>query len=231
MNSAAEACLRPDLSHTCVFADSLDQQTKAMAPLIKDAINQRDRVMLFIAGHHFGNWKDALIREELDVHGLMESGRLGFRANTAWNSADDFNSIRLARGVWEAIERNVKHHRAVRFFMDRNWMVDAGIRADQMCHWEATLDCLFSPDVPAQMICMYDTSSMPWAGLHAALRTHQRVIVGETRLRNPHWEASTILEHEPDLNACSHEPDFVSGLLRPFVLPSHSGITDLTSVS
>jgi hypothetical protein len=167
----------------------------------------------------------------MDVHALMESGCLSFRANTAWHTADDFNSIKLARGVWEGIERNVKRYRTVRFFMDRNWMIEAGLRSDQMCHWEATLDCLFSPDVPAQMLCMYDTSTMPWDGLHAALRTHQRILVGETSLKNPNWEAPAILEHEPDLNACSDDPDLVSALLRPFLLPSHSQTADLTGVS
>jgi hypothetical protein len=202
-----------------------------MAPLIKDAINQGDRVMLFINGRHFGDWKQALMREDVDVHSLMESGSLSFRANMAWNSTDDFNSIKLARGVWEGIERNVKRHRAVRFFMDRDWMVEAGVRTGQMCHWEATLDCLFSPEVPAQMVCMYNTSTMPWAGLHAALRTHQRILVGETSLANPNWEAPTILEHEPDLNRCSDDPDLVSALLRPFLLPSLAQAADLNSVS
>jgi hypothetical protein len=200
-----------------MFFDCLDQQVQAMIPFIKDGIAQGDRSLMLIEGRQFGAWKQALELHGVDVHASIEAGKLSFRANSKWLQPDEFNSIRMARRVWEAVERSLERHSTVRVIADLGWTLEAGVTSDQVCHWEATLDCLLSPDIPAKVICMYDRRRLPLESLHAALRTHPAVIAGESTSANPYYEAPAILEHEPFLNECSGDALTVGRMLGEFI--------------
>ena len=126
----------------------------------------------------------------------------------------------MARKVWESIERSLVHHPYVRVIADLSWTLAAGISPSQICHWEATLDCLLSPEVAAKVICLYDNRRLPTETLHAALRTHRGVLLENAPAGNVYYEAPTILANEPLLNECSSDQTQVDGMLRPFLQPS-----------
>jgi hypothetical protein len=204
-----------------MFFDCLEQQTGSLVPFVKDGIAQSDRSLLLIEGNHFGSWKKALEANGVDVHAGIEAGNLSFRANSRWLQPEEFNSIRMARRVWESIERSLEHHSSVRVVADLTWTLEAGVSPDQVCHWEATLDCLLSPDIPAKVICMYDCCRLPSETLHAALRTHRGVLLEKATLGNAYYEAPAILASEPHMNECSSDVDQVRRMLNPFLLPSN----------
>jgi hypothetical protein len=164
-------------------------------------------------------WKSALEHGGIDVHASIEAGNLSFRSNAKWLPPGEFNSVRMARKVWEAIERSTERHPGVRVLVDLSWTIAAGIPSDRVCHWEATLDCLLE-GAPAQVVCMYNRDHMPLDSLHAALRTHLTVVLGERRFdNNPYYEAPAILAHEPELNECADDPSIVRSMLTAFQQP------------
>ena len=205
--------------HSCILFDSAEQLTGALLPFVRDGIATRDRCILLIEGSQFGFWKAALERDGIDVHASIEAGNLSFRSNAKWLPPGEFNSIRMARQVWEAIERSTERHPGVRVLADLSWTIDAGISADRVCHWEATLDCLLD-GTSAQVVCMYDRGRMPADSVHAALRTHRNVLLGDREFgNNPNYEAPAILAHEPELNDCSRDPAIIERMLTSFRQP------------
>jgi hypothetical protein len=217
--AATRTRLRAKRLHSCIFFENTEQQTSALLPFVRDGIALGDRCILLIDGNQFGLWKSALEQDGIDVHASIEAGNLSFRSNSRWLPTGEFNSIRMARQVWEAIERSTERHPSVRVLADLSWTIAAGIPSDRVCHWEATLDCLLE-GAPAQVVCMYNRFYMPVDGLHAALRTHHSVVLGERRFdNNPYYEAPAILAHEPDLNDCACEPGIIESMLTAFQQP------------
>ena len=203
-----------------MFFDCFEQQSRALVPFVKEGIAQNHRTMLLVEGATFGLWKGALESAGVDVHASIEAGNLSFRANAKWLQPDEMNSIRMARKVWESIERSLQYHPYVSVIADLSWTVEAGISPSQICHWEATLDCLLSPEVAAKVICLYDNQRLPTETLHAALRTHRGVRLDNAPVGNAYYEAPTILANEPLLNDCSSDHTQVNSMLRPFLQPS-----------
>lgn len=208
----------PNNLHNCILFEWQGQPARALLPFIREGLAQGDRCMLLIEGRNFGLWKATLEQDGIDVHANIEAGNLSFRANAKWLPPGEFNSIRMARQVWEAIERSTERHPGVRVVADLSWTIAAGIPPEQVCHWEATLDCLLE-GTAAQVICMYDRSMMPIESVHAALRTHRTVLLGERQFDNPNYEAPAILAHEPELNGCSCDPGIVHSMLTAFQQP------------
>jgi hypothetical protein len=125
----------------------------------------------------------------------------------------------MAKRVWETIETSLEHYDGLRVAIDMRWTRDADIAADLVCHMEATLDQLLPDELAVQFLCQYDRLRLPAATLHAALRTHPSIFLGERVVPNLYYEAPAILDHEPDLNACSSDPEFVGRLLSQLVPP------------
>ena len=211
--------LRVNNLHSCILFDGAEKSTQALLPFVREGIAQGERCILLIEGSRFGLWKAAIEEDGIDVHANIEAGNLSFRSNANWLPPGEFNSIRMARQVWEAIERSTERHPGVRVVADLSWTLAAGIPSDRVCHWEATLDCLLE-GTPAQVVCMYDRLQMPVDSIHAALRTHRTVLLGERLFdNNPNYEAPAILAHEPELNSCSEDPGIMHSMLTAFQQP------------
>lgn len=221
MRTEAATRTRPRANnlHSCMLFDGADQQTRALLPFVRDGITQGERCMLLIEPSQFGLWKTVLEQDGIDVHANIEAGNLSFRSNAKWLPPGEFNSIRMARQVWEAIERSTERHPGVRVLADLSWTIASGIPSESLCHWEATLDCVLE-GAPAQVVCMYDRCRMPVDNVHAALRTHRGVLLGGRHFdNNLNYEAPAILAHEPELNDCSSDPAIIQSMLTAFQQP------------
>jgi hypothetical protein len=98
------------------------------------------------------------------------------------------------------MERAFERFRGIRVAVDAGWMLQPPVAAEQLCHWEATINPLIAGDFEARVICQYNLSRHSAPAVHAALRTHPILLLDGRRRSNPYYEAPLILQREPELN-------------------------------
>jgi hypothetical protein len=200
-----------DLRHFCSFHRSGREQRALAVPFLDQGLSRGERCIVF--SDEIEKWggqgrsRTALETGQEDAVSVWSS--------EAWRPSGPLNSLQMARHVWQLIEEALREHPACRFVVDMRWTGSEAAAA--FCHLEATLDLLYTPDVPARVLCQFDHGRLPVAILHAALRTHPAVRAGERLVPNLYYEAPAILENEPHLNECSTDGKLVHGLLSQFV--------------
>ena len=60
---------------------------------------------------------------------------------------------------------------AVRFAVEMTWTLGPDINAARLRHWEATINTIFTPDVPARIICQYSRKRLAPEAIEAGLAT------------------------------------------------------------
>ena len=198
------------MRHACCFHETVEQQLMVALPFIEEGLQQGEHCIVVAAAKPDRRWSNEL-RRLGSAERAATKGVLSFWTSSEWQAPGEFSSMRMARHTWQIIERSLQGYPGLRVAADMRWTHEAGVPADRLCHWEATLEYLLSPNLPVQMLCQYDMR-LPGATLHAALRTHAVVLAPAART-NPNFEAQAILEHEPDLNQCSTDSEMVGRML------------------
>jgi hypothetical protein len=62
--------------------------------------------------------------------------------------------------------------------------------------WEATIDAVFTPDIPARLVCQYGRHRLSPSILEAGLNTHPIVILDHQSCPNPYYDAPLLLQSE-----------------------------------
>ena len=119
-----------------------------------------------------------------------------------------------ARRLWQLIDGKLEHFAGVRLAADMRWTKEY-LPTPGLCHWEATANLIFE-DVDVRTICQYDLAYHSPAEINAALRTHPVVIYAGRPLLNPYYEAQTILDNEPFLNASDADAATIEAMLSTF---------------
>jgi hypothetical protein len=198
------------LRHACSFHKSTPEQIAIAKPFLQQGLALGERCIIF---------SDDRDTWEAELSALLETGSaqaaISLRATEAYRPPGRLSSLQMTRHLWRFIEEALAHSPACRFLVDMGWTRTEDPAA--VCHLEATLDLLYSPDLPVRVLCQFDHAALPPAIVHAALRTHPSVRAGERFLPNLYYEAPAILENEPDLNECSSDAALVYGMLGQFV--------------
>jgi hypothetical protein len=203
----------PRWRHTSLFyRDRLEQALETIA-FISEGLDSQERCIYVTADPTTEWWRGELQSSGLDVVRETKKGSLRLWTKEQWRPQGKFNSLRMARRAWEIVEESLSKFRGLRLAVDMGWSLQPPLASDAVCHWEATLDYLLSPDLPVTVMCQYDMHRLPGDFLHAGLRTHPALVSGTRLVGNPHYAAPAILEHEPDLNGSTADPEAVKRML------------------
>jgi hypothetical protein len=119
----------------------------------------------------------------------------------------------MGRAVWRRIYTALATASAAHFAVNMSWVQEAGLSADRLCHWEASLDLILE-DINVGAVCQYDLALHPPECIRAGLRTHPIVLLEGRLVSNPFYEAPCILKHEPALNRCDADAGTIEAMLR-----------------
>jgi DcmR-like sensory protein len=199
------------MHHACSFHETVDEQMLVALTFVNEGVRLGERCV--IVSDDADTWRHHFPQAGQDEQDPGQT--ISLWALESWPAPGRFNSITMARRVWQMIEESLARYPGLRVLVDMNWTLEDGITSAAVCHWEATLDALIPKDKPVRILCQYSLD-LPVATLHAGLRTHPCVAVGGRLEDNPYYEAPAILDNEPHLSECSSDPDLIRGLLAHF---------------
>ncbi len=205
--------------HACFLYQGFVEQKATILPFLNEGLLQRERC-IYVADE---DQEDEMCLElqayGIDVEAEKSAGHLIIGRTQNRFALREFNSIHMARQVWGLLRPSLSVYSGVRMAINRASVLALELSADQLCHWEATLN-LLQADLPVRTICMYDRNALSTAKIHAALRTHSVVLAKGKPRRNPYFEAPAILAHEPHLNASMADDTTVDRMIARLVAES-----------
>jgi hypothetical protein len=199
-------------SHACHFFETFGQQKEVVLPFVKDGLDNGEHCIYVTHDQSVDDWCFEFQGYGIDVRAEVERGSLLIITGEQWHAGGDFNSIVKAREAWQMFEARLATFSGVRIAGDAGWALEPALRAEELCHWEATASLIYEGE-PIRAICQYNLTQHTPASLHAGLRTHKLAIIDGRAYANPYCEADRILENEPLLNASSADAPTVKDML------------------
>jgi hypothetical protein len=199
-------------AHASHFFESFGQQKEVVLPFFKEGLANGEHCIYVTHEQSVDDWCFELQAYGIDVQAELERGSLAVITGDQWHAGGDFNSIVKARDAWQMFEAKLADFSGVRIAGDASWALEPALTADQLCHWEATVNLIYEGE-PIRAICQYNLQRHTPAALHSALRTHPLAILAGRVYANPYYEAPRILENEPNLNASLADPAAVKDML------------------
>jgi PAS domain S-box-containing protein len=185
-------------SHLCLFYENNPaEQTPALVPFIQDALSN-DEQFIYIAD-------DQTVEQltgQLESHGInvgkeTRKERLKLWTRNEWRQPGELLSDRKAMQVRQFIHSALASgFKGIRFGVEMTWTLGPDINAQQLEHWEATINTIFTPDFPGRIICQYNQTRLAPDVLIAGLYTHPTAILGDEVCPNPFYQAPLILNDE-----------------------------------
>ena len=196
---ALEVAVIPPGGHLCLFYDDdPSEQLQALVPFIQQGLAAGERCIYVADDLTIFDLHRAL--NEAGVHVLKEMtrGALLLFTRTDWRQPGELNSDAKAAQVRAMIDGALDAgYPGVRFGVEMTWTLGPTIDAARLRHWEATINTIFTPDVPARIICQYSRWRLTPDALHAGLVTHPQAILAGGIYANPFYAAPRILAGEP----------------------------------
>jgi hypothetical protein len=202
------------LRHAAIFISDFEGGLEAATRFLGNAIENGDDCAIVAPDSDREAWQAGLRRHGVQAPG---NGYVLLISSHEWVPGRGLNSILMSRRLWERAEQAQAANRELSVVFDMAWAVELDAPADKVCHWEATCDHLVSTDSNIDVLCLYNTQTLATAMLHAALRTHPVIDVRGELVQNPYFEAPAILQHEPNRNQCSDDPQVVRPMLQHFI--------------
>jgi hypothetical protein len=199
-------------AHACHFFDSFGQQKEVVLPFFKDGLENGEYCLYVTHDQSVDDWCFEFQAFGIDVQAEVERGSLAIITGDQWHDGGAFNSIVKAREAWQMFEAKLADFSGVRIAGDASWALEPALRADQLCHWEATANLIYEGEA-IRAICQYNLQKHAPAALHSALRTHRLAILDGRGYANPYFEADRILENEPNLNESPADAATVKDML------------------
>jgi len=182
--------------HACVLFLDREQIDNWLADTINRHLGGGSRCTVVAPESRHASVLEALESRGIAVQSALDRGAL--KLSSSWASAGN-NSVVTARRLWHDIEEGLETYPRLCYVVDTEVSLRTGISSADLCHWEASIAPLIE-GIPVDVYCLYDARAAAPAVLHNALRTHLSVVQGGEWLSNPHYEADSILDHEPDRN-------------------------------
>lgn len=196
--------------HLCLFYnDDPREQLAALVPFMHQGLDSGERCVYVADDLTIFELHQALTDAGVDVLREMTRGALLLLTRADWRQPGELDSDAKAEQVRGMIGGALDAgYKGVRFGVEMTWTLGPCIDAAQLRHWEATINTIFAPDLPARIICQYSRWRLAADALHAGLLTHPQAILGEGLYANPHYAAPQILStngwhHPGEITAAS----------------------------
>jgi signal transduction histidine kinase len=191
---AAEMLALPSGSHLCLIYESDPaEQMPALLPYFKQGLDAGERC-IYVADDQT-NEQLTLAFEDfgIDVEPLLASGALQFWRRDVWRQPGELDSARKAQQVREILAESLAGFSGVRLAVEMTWTLGPDIDAALLEHWEVTINEIFTPDIPARIVCQYSRVKLADAAVEAGIVTHPLVVLGTDVCPNPFYRAPFIL--------------------------------------
>jgi len=181
--------------HLCLFYEKDPaEQMPALVPFIQDGLS-RDEQFVYIADDQtVGELEDRLRQSGINVGKECDRGALKLWTRREWRQPGDLSSEKKSLQVLDLInEASRSGFKGTRFAIEMTWAMGPDISADELEHWEATINTIFVPGFSGRMACQYNCSRLGAEVLLAALHTHPMAILGDHVYPNLFYQAPLIL--------------------------------------
>jgi len=181
--------------HLCLFYEKDPaEQMPALVPFIQDGLS-RDEQFVYIADDQTVEELEGRLRQSgIDVGKECDRGALKLWTRREWRQPGDLSSEKKSLQVLQLVnDASRSGFKGTRFAVEMTWALGPDISADQLEHWEATINTIFVPGFSGRMACQYNCSRLGADVLLAGLHTHPVVILGDHVYPNLFYQAPLIL--------------------------------------
>jgi signal transduction histidine kinase len=194
--------------HLClVYDDDPAEQMPALLPYIRQGLAQGERCIYVADDSTVEELRKALGDYGVDVDGEADRGALYLWTRDAWRQPGELVTEAKAAQVRGFLEDGLRDgFNGVRFAVEMTWTLGPDLDVAALRHWEATINTIFTPDVPGRIICQYSRRRLTPEVIEVGLNTHPRAVVDELVCANPYYEAPLILSNG---DGTAHQADWM----------------------
>ncbi|HXG36661.1 MAG TPA: MEDS domain-containing protein, partial [Dehalococcoidia bacterium] len=180
--------------HLCLFYNNPKEQLPVLVPFLAEGLRNGERCIYVTDDLTVDEMRLALEAHGIDVRQELELGSLCLWTRREWRQPGELDSAKKAAQVREIIDSALKSgFKGVRFGVEMTWTLGPDIEVERLRHWEATINTIFTPDVPARIYCQYSRSRLSPDALLAGLNTHPVAVLEGEICANPYYEAPLLL--------------------------------------
>lgn len=202
--------------HLCLlYEKDPAEQMPALIPFIQDGLSRNEQ-FIYVADDQTADALAARLEQDgVKVGQETDRGALKLWTRREWRQPGEFSSakkfLQVSRLIEEASESGFK---GIRFAVEMTWTLGPDISAEQLEHWEASLNTIFVPQFPGRIVCQYNRSRLDAKVTLAALYTHPLVISGDHIHFNLFYEAPLILDSNARENSSATKVEWLISQLR-----------------
>ena len=191
---AAEMLALQPGAHLCLIYDNdPSEQMPALLPYFQQGLENGERC-IYVADDQTNEQLTIAFREYgIDVECLLATGALQFLRRDVWRQPGELSSAHKAEQIRAIIDEALANYTGVRIAVEMTWTLGPDIDSTLLEHWEATINDLFTPAVPARIVCQYSRARLTHDALEAGIATHPLVVLGADVCPNPFYKAPFIL--------------------------------------
>jgi signal transduction histidine kinase len=185
--------------HLClIYEDDPAEQLPALLPYIGRGLENGERCVYVADDLPVEELTPALENHGIDVESEVARGSLRLWTRAEWRQPGELSSERKAAQLRRIVDEALAAGFAgVRFAVEMTWTREPDIDVDRLRHWEAALNTIFTPEIPARIVCQYSRRRFSSQAIQAALSTHPLAALGAEVCANPYYEAPLILAGKP----------------------------------
>ncbi len=171
--------------HTCLIYESKKEQFAAVAPFIKEGLENDERCFYMADDNSTDTVLNSLAEKEIDVYSALKSGYLTIiTAKESYLRGGFFDPDRMIEFLRTIIPGEGKR---IRVTGEMTWFCSCDdIASDDLIYYESKLNSVF-PDNKVTALCQYNKSVFSSSFLINVLETHPLVIYNETLCNNCYY--------------------------------------------
>jgi len=181
--------------HLClIYREDPAEQLGALLPFISQGLRNAEQCVYIADDQTVDELRDALKRYDIDVAAEEASGALQLWTRDEWRQPGELNSTLKAEKVRGIIDRALGDgYRGIRFCVEMTWTLGPDIDVGLLRHWEATLNEIVTPEMPARIVCQYSRSRLSSDVIQAGIITHPLAVIDGDVCSNQFYEGPIIL--------------------------------------
>jgi PAS domain S-box-containing protein len=186
--------LRPG-DHLClIYDDDPAEQLPVILPFLRQGLTAAEQCIYVADDHSIGGFRAALTAFGIDVEAEEARGALLLWTRNEWRQPGELDSDRKARQVRALIDKALASgFSGIRFGVEMTWTLGPDIDTEKLRRWEAAINTIFTPDLPARIICQYSRARLSPQAIQAGICTHPVAVVGSDIGPNPFYEGPLVL--------------------------------------
>jgi len=181
--------------HLClIYRDDPAEQLGALLPFISQGLRNHEQCVYIADDHTVDEMREALRNYGIDAPASEASGALQLWTRDEWRQPGQLNSVLKAEQVRGIIDRALGDgYTGIRFCVEMTWTLGPDIDVGLLRHWEATLNDIVTPQIPARIVCQYSRARLHPDVIQAGLITHPVAVIDGDLCSNTFYEAPVIL--------------------------------------